>query len=78
MIIVKLQSIKDKQKKIHSCQGEGTDCPQSRQLGRILSATLDTKKHKTTNQKKSQSRIIYPDKLSFRGDIKLKIFSHIK
>ena len=30
MILVKLQSIKDKQKKIHSCQGAGTDCPQSK------------------------------------------------
>ena len=35
--------------------------------------------HKTAKQKKkSKSRIIYPDKLSFRGEGKLKIFSHIK
>lgn len=50
-----------------------------RQLGRISSATLDTiKLLSKKKKKKSQSRIIYPDKLSFRGEGKLKTFSHIK
>lgn len=29
-------------------------------------------------KKKSQSRIVYPDKLSFKGEDKIKMFSHMK